>query len=1309
MKPINRLCIIIIMSLAALATRAQCKVTNFDIRQGLPENSVNAIAQDARGFVWIGTGNGLARFDGVFFTVFRHDASDGTTVSNNNIHEILPVRDGIYIANDHGVDFYSYADSHFHHCKMAGHKNTHCFVSLAATPSAVFAADNNGCLYSGNGTSFNRVASADAVYAITAFANRLVTVGKSYVSLLTADGKRVLSRADSHELWQGRGCIYYSHVTHRLYLGNGIGTRSSAFTVNGDRLHTSTEYVPQNLKDVCDYDGGVAFATDGQGVVLRRDGTDTMINEANNGISGNAVYSLFADNMSNLWIGTYRKGVSQYGKRRNFFTTLSKQSGTLPFNVVAAVASKGGDVYIGMDGGGLAEYSLYTKSMHTYTSHDSGLCGDNIVAINADDHDVWLAVFDKGLVAFNRATHRFTTYRPPLASKQGDVIWTIADDGTGNLWVGGRDVFVFNKQSRRFRILRNFIGARCQTLCDGGKYMWLGNDHGLYKIDKRTLRTVKHYSMKSDGIRLPDNSVRYVYADSRGRVWVSFRYEPPCCIDERHNSVTTDFTRHGLGDNVVSGIVESRHGYMVFSTSNGLYVYYPSIRTFMRCDIDTQLPMVYNFGACSTDGQYYYFGSVDGLVMVKDQPMTTRSLFKSVSFSGVSVADGRTINLNGDNPKPLTLGCDENYFTINFSVPEYVAPRSLRFSYYMKGMEDGWNEMTDRRQASYTNVPPGKYEFLVRCTDLTGRWTQSSVLHIEILPPWYKTWWAEALWLLLAAGICFSAIRIYLRMLKMRHRMEIAEVERESQRRLNDAKMTFFTSITHELRTPVFLIAAQLEELISRHQSVVGVPSTYLMAMHRSAMKINKLISQAIDFRKMDQGKLTLKLQKIDTVEFVSDLTDDYGDLLDQKHINFSTSLPDHAVMLHMDGEKIEMCLNNLVSNAYKYTNDGGHVTLSVRDCGDRVVFSVKDDGIGIVPEAREDIFKNFYRTSRGEAKSRGDGIGLAFVQRLVEMHGGKITVDSEVNKGSEFSFFIPKSDADKQESTTPEALKTDSNATAIPHTTSTEDRKATVLTDGQQRVTMPLKANPAVTHTLLIVDDERETVALLERNLIGDFKVLKAYDGNEALHIAAESLPDLIVCDIMMPGLDGLEFLRTLRNDKKLQHIKVVIFTGQTSEEEHIAAYDAGADAYITKPVSLKLLRTRIDRLIAESDNAALTANIAAGTHSYNKEEQIFLLRCREIIDDNLANPDFNVDFLAEKLAMSHSSLYKKLKQMTGMSLIEFVNDYKIYKAVQAFKEGQTNVVKVAEMCGFGDIKNFRTLFKRKMQMTPKQYVQSL
>lgn len=1283
---------------AVLSAAATNRICSYGIKQGLPDNTVNCIAQDNRGFIWTGTSNGLAQFDGMFFTLFRYSNNETTSISNNNVHSLLSTNHGMYIATDYCVDYYNYKDSKFHRCQIKSrHKVGNSFISLVSTSKGVFVFDDKGGLYRSDAdkTQFVHLPTTAPVLGIASSGDRLFVVMSRGVAMYTADGSKVLSSVDVNIASSSQINASYSRNMHRLYVGRGVDGRAQAFAVTRNHLQAIDEDLPKALKAACDYDGGVAFATDGYGVVLRRNGLDYRLTESKDHICGDAVYSLLADRGGNMWIGTYRKGLTLYGARRALFSTLSEQTNTLPYDLVTAVAAQADNIYIGMDGGGMGVYSLSHKTMNTYTSANSGIWGDNIVSMTADQHTVWMAVYNKGLTAYDIATRRFSNYTLPLVSKRGDVIWTIADDGNGNLWIGGRDLFVFNKLTHQFRVVPQFTGAQCQMLCHRNGYIWFGNDNGVYKIDRSTLRTVKHYSTSTPDMPLPSNKVRYVYADSKGRVWVSFRYEPPCCIDEKAGKVYTDLTGHGLGSIIVTGIVESRHGYMVFSTNNGLYIYFPENHAFMRCDLDNSIPMAYNYGACYADGRRYYFGSVDGLVMADDMSLMNNSLYKDVSLGRLNVTDGRSINLGSNSEGEVTLECNENYFTINFSVPEYNAPRAIHFSYYLKGMENTWNEITDRREASYTNVPPGSYEFMVRSTDLSGRWTNASVLRITVLPPWYLTWWAKTLWLLIIIGVAYACFRLYMRVIKMRHRMEIAEVEKDSQRKLDDAKMTFFTSITHELRTPVFLIAAQLEEFIDRKQSIVSIPSAYLMAMHRSALKINKLISQAIDFRKIDQGKLQLKRQSIDVVKFVGELAGDYDDLLDQKHIDFATVMPEHPVMLSMDGEKVEMCLNNLISNAYKYTNNGGHVVLTITDMPDRVVFSVKDDGIGIVPEARKEIFQSFFRTSRGQAKSKGDGIGLSFVQTLVELHGGEMHLESEVNKGSTFSFYIPKAAVDK----TVEAEADKQVAAAAA------DKQEPEAVPG----TAPLKANPTATHSILLIDDERETVALLERNLISDFRVLKAYDGAEGLRVAASSLPDIIVCDMMMPQLDGLEFLRALRNDKKLKHIKVIIFTGQTSDEERIAAYDAGADAFLTKPVSLKLLRVRIDRLIAESDNASLTADISNSKRTYTKEEQIFLLRCREIIDDNLCNPDFNIDFLAEKLAMSHSTLYKKLKQMTGMSLIEFVNDYKIYKAVQAFKEGQTNVVKVAEMCGFGDIKNFRNVFKRKMQMSPKQFVQSL
>ncbi len=405
--------------------------------------------------------------------------------------------------------------------------------------------------------------------------------------------------------------------------------------------------------------------------------------------------------------------------------------------------------------------------------------------------------------------------------------------------------------------------------------------------------------------------------------------------------------------------------------------------------------------------------------------------------------------------------------------------------------------------------------------------------------------------------------------------------------------------------------------------------------------------------------------------------------------------------MLDYDPEKLETIISNLVSNAFKYTKENGHVELIVEDSPDRVTFKVKDNGIGIIEKMRDTIFESFFRTERAEKQSGGDGLGLSFVKSLVELHEGRISVDSEVNVGSVFTFFIPKKKREFED-VAASLQQADKIKASLP------DIPQTAVTDQEPEDTA-MPSNPTATHSILIIDDERDTVALIERSLAHDFKVYKAYDGEKGMEIVRDKMPDLIICDIMMPKMNGLEFLDILKKDKTLKHIKIIIFTAKTSEEDMMAAFNNGADSYLMKPLSLKVLRKRIDRLIEQNDNAELTNSILKTNNTYNKEEQIFLLRCREIIENNISNENFNIEFLADKLAMSHSSLYKKVKAMTGMSLIEFINDYKIYKAVQMFKRGETNIDSVSTSCGFKDIKNFREMFKKKMNMTPKQFVMNL
>lgn len=1291
----RRFSLIVIFALLSLHLFASNIFKVIDNNAGLCDNSVNCICQDEYRYIWMATANGLCRYDGLTFTTFRNNPADKNSIPNNNIHKLLPVRGGLWISSNGWLSFYSFRDGGFHSVLAVDGGRTAKVISQMNSLVSVGGniACANGKMYVKRAQDESLVRLPFAVNALCAYpGQKMVGIGPRGMYLFSSDGRQVLGRCKISFEPTAHTSIYYSRNSHLVYVGNGIGQRSRAFRITGNSIVPAAgAYVPDGLMDVTDYGRGTVFGIDGGGIVVSTGLTVKRYTPANSSLGADAVYSLLSDRGGNLWVGTYRAGVSMLSQGRNWFRMLNRSGGAIPYDIVTAVVPSADNIYMGLDGGGLCIYNSRSGTSRTLTTANSNIAGNNVISMQKDGDRLWMAIYTKGLAAYDISTGKFTLYPMPAGSAGNNNVWTICDDGMGRIWVGGPDLMIFDKRTRRFITRKYMLGMDCASIACHGNVVWIGtNNSGIYKMDRRTLKILAHYTTSSKDITLAANSVRQVFVDASGHLWFSLYYAGFYCLDTRTGSMREFGADDGLANTYVTSVTEEQSGMMWMGTFDGLYRYNPRTRTFIRFGAGDNIASTFTYDAAASDGGMMYFGSTKGLLMFRPSVFHYRRRYDVVNFLSLNLQneDHRTFNLYGQSAPEILLAHDQNFFSIKFSVPEIDSPNRVHFSCYLKGLEKAWREMGGNRQVEYTNVPPGKYQFVVRCTDSNGQWGRPSVLSIIVSPPWYATWWARLLWVLIVIGVVVAAFRFYLHELDVKHRVQIVEVQRNTMKRLNEAKMNFYTRVTHELRTPVFLIAAQIEELVEKKTSTVTVPSSYLDSLYRNSQKLNRLISRVMDFRKMDADKMELNLQQRNVVEFCSNLSEDYESLCGQKNISYDFHCDKDNIPLSFDLDKLETILTNLVSNAFKYTREGGAVSLAVTDSPDRVTFAVRDNGIGIVEKMRDAIFQNFVRTVRGEAQSSGDGVGLATVKSLVALHGGMINVDSEVGRGSCFSFFIPKNMSDGE-------TVDDEPA-----------ERAAVILPAQETPATEYPVNPTATHSVLVIDDERGTVDLLERNLSSDFKVFKAYDGEDGLAVARAQLPDIIVCDLMMPRMDGMQFLQTLKNDKTLQHIKVIIFTAKTSEEDMIRAFDNGADAYLTKPVSLKYLRTRIDRMVAQADNAEVAASISKERKSYNKEEQIFLLRCREIIDDNLQNEDFSIDMLADRLAMSHSSLYKKIKTMTGMSLIEFVNDYKIYRAVQLFRGGVTSVDAVCEQCGFGDVKNFRQMFKRKMGVSPKQYV---
>lgn len=1295
-----------------------------DTGAGLPDNSVNAIAEDSLGFIWAGTWNGLSRFDGKHPYNYVHKDNDPYSLTNNMVRAVLAIDGGLFVGSDGGLDYFSFDDNRFYIASYIINSNdepqllTRRVSRLYKNKDHILALTIDGKLLRLLPESLKR--GKDGL--IRPVFRQIPSPGnRRYADLCPYEGDRifavsnegfsVISDDGEHELYHNAIAsgydpnmnIYYDRLERVLYSGGGLGMNQGAFRLVSPegRLEPdpTISVTPSLMQTVADEEY-IYQASDGHGLSMHRRGGGgrTDYTPDNSSLPGDAIYTLFIDSRGNVWLGTYRRGLCLFSPELNHFTIANKKNGRLSYDIVTAILPTADKLYVGLDGGGLDIYDRATGKITNLSAENSDLPGNNIVSLQRDGNTLYMAVYAKGLTAYDMITGRFTPL-PDLDWRQepGKKVWTMLAEGDGRLWIGGQSLQLYDKAHNSYLPVEGGKDVGVNALADDGKRLWAATRYeGLLEIDKKSRKVVARHSdsPSPDALRLPTHNFDNVSIDSRGNVWFAAPDKGLYCMKQDSTGRTTLHTygpHEGIMETRVQVIAEDAAGDLYMGTTNGLYKYMRSNNKFVRIT-DSRLPSQFTANATARFGDIIYMGTTNGILTFPARGTATMHDVGPVNFTSLSLIGSKRepLKMLGRDVGPVTLEADENFFTIAFTVPEMVHPESVVLEYMLEGFDTDWRESDDSRTATYTNVPPGDYRFLVRHNTPEGGWSEPVSMEITIRYPWYLRWWALLIWV---AAFLTSLVLIF----HIRHRYNAsknralrAEMERNTARELNNAKLDFYANITHELRTPCFLITAQIEEMLDSPKESVR-PSS-LQGIYRNSLKLNRLITHLIDFRKLDSGIVRLRPRHLDLTKFVESLEPDYRNLCAQKNISFKAELPGEPVEGSFDPDKIELILSNLVSNAFKYTKRDGHVTLTLTATADTVTMSVADDGIGIIENKQEAIFTPYYRTDRGRRQSTGDGIGLSFVKELVDLQGGTITVQSEVNHGSVFTVTLPR------------YIKRDNNDNE-PDT----PYEPMPLIHNEVPPTEPEVTNPTATRSMLIVDDDPEVGQLLSRNFYNDFRLTRTTDPAEGLEMALTGKYDIVITDLMMPGTDGLALISAIRSKPELNNVKIVVLSASNSEDDMLKALDSGVSAFLTKPISLKVLTRQINKLFEPSTENLSLLSASPVEANFSKEEQRFLVECRRIIDECMTDENFGIEMLASRLAMSHSSLYKKIRRMTGMSLVEFINEYRIFKAVNLFREGNTNVQRVSEMCGFRDIKTFRESFKRKMQMPPKQYIQSL
>ena len=1195
------------------AAAAQHNFLNLGKGSGLPNSTVKCFAEDPDGYLWIGTFDGLARYDGHSFEV----------VQPGHVEAVLACDSGLYIGTGEGLDYLTFSDRTVRPCTWedeSGQQHTFegIITSIVSVGKRVFVLDSSGKLWTGSSVTFGQPTGLNVTegQAIHPYGTNglLVLTPQQLVLYDVTVGKVVAQGTHNIRQW-GWANMYYSAVLDMIVVGMGIGNETRAFRLQGDRIVEldCERLLPTSVKAVTDYDNATYLATDCKGlycfVADAGDEHGCHIREAGlftplNGLAGFAVHSLYADSGGNLWIGTYRNGISLLSPRLDAFQTYSMASGDLTYNTVSGLYVNQGVVYAGMDGGGLIVMDTHRHTTQTISTANSSLPGDNIMGMAWDGEKLWLGIYGHGIYCYEPI--HGTMSRIDLdalgAPQSTEVAWKMWYDNRGYIIAVGQ----------RTNIIRS---------------------RGTPKL------------VDIEPIQNPEEPLLQLAA----RIPELKGYEMLCAYQD------TD-------------------GTIYYGTTTGMVCVAPDrlIRNQHRSNV-----------------------WIDRLVVLTDS--TSLSPPRGGSQRGAGTE--------------IQLGHNQNYFTIHFSVPRISPPDDSRFRFRLEGIDPDWREASDSREISYAALPPGHYILHIVCDDGGSGWSaDESTLAIHIRPPWYATWWAYAIAALLLLGIVLAVLRTYIARRQMRFELlyekrkhELSEREHlqdrrehEQAKRTQQERIDFLTNITHELRTPMFLITAPLEEILEQPDAVLRTPRSYLKNILHNAQRITRLIDHVLFAWSPDTSPMQCHLQEADIPSLCRQLSADYHLLCQQKGVSFTYATPLVNFRAQVDVEKLELILSNLVSNAFKYTPAGGNVALRLDADGTEMRFSVSDTGIGIAPEEQSKIFQQGYRTSTS-TDVKGNGLGLYFVRQLANLLNGDITVESSVGKGSIFTLTLPLHEEVEH---TPAVTNLQSSI----FRSSLSD--ASRLKDLQSKK-KDVSSNPTSTHTILVIDDEPQTLQLLTRVLGHEYNVLTASDGQEGLDVAGEQLPDLIICDVMMPRMDGFQFVSVVKDSNVLQHIPVIMFTARNLDEDQITAFRHGADAYLIKPISLELLRTRVRQMLHRS---AITEPLSSKPSSaLSKEDQQFLIRLRALIDDNLLNPQLSVDFLAREIGMSVSSLYKKVRGITGHGAVDLIIDRRIYHAVEQMRLGEANMTLVAERCGFSEPRSFRAAFKNRMGMSPKQYALQL
>lgn len=1384
------------------------RIQYFTTEEGLPQNTVDCIFRDSRGYMWFATWNGLCRFDGYNYRVFKSDQAQKEGLPGNFVRSISEDQAGqLWIGTDHGLAVYNL--------------NTERFLPQSFLPQAlkhqsinVVQSDKKGRIWVGSAQKGlyliqkTQVTAAGIKYQAKYLGLKGITVNalafndKQHTWIGTAKGVWTFN-FNSKQLQRAPEFPAAIDVLALCNDGKGnfwVGTLGGLFRYN-ERSTQTLFYqhhpdVPNSLlhntvTSICtDFQGNLLVGTLGglnqylpdQNAFQRLSGNGQNQTQLNNEF----ISALLCDDFGNVWIGTEKGGVNKYNlfqKQFSAFTHNGAPHTRLSQPTVNSVLVEDEQMWIGTAGGGLNHWDAQQQRMSAYrhNPHQSNsLSGDFVSNLLRDRHgNLWVATWGQGLNLYNpqhgQGFQRFRAQGGRKGTLSNNFIAYLLEDPRGFLMiatVGGIDILdIHTKQAKKLDLRGPDGKALAAVGCllrDHSANYWVGTRNGLYRfaakdLDPRSgkvkVGAVQTFPVNSSAEGIPGAYVTTLREDSQGRIWLG-TYGHGIAVG-RHTEEGFRFTHYdqdqGLCNNVIYCIEEDRQGRMWLSTDNGLARFDEkrgSFRNFYACD--GLLHNQFYWSASFRDARgRLYFGGINGLNFfdpdqIKDYPYTPRVSISDFKLFNNSVKagekrHGRTVlQQESRGLQSAQLSYKDNVFAIEFTCLDYIMPEATQYAYKLENVNQDWVKVPASRPfAQYNNLPGGTYLFKVKAANSDGNWSKiPTEFTLIIHPPFWETWWFRILGVMFLLAAVFAYIRwrthylrqqkkkleqlVHLRTQKIegqKTELEYKNLEISAQRdqlfalhqqveEASQSRLRFFTNISHEFRTPLTLIIDPIENLLEKYQQDRQSCHS-LDVIQRNAQRLLQLINQLMDFRRLEAGKVGAKVSQGDLVHFVKGVYESFQNLAEHQQIQYQFHYNYPQCAIYFDAEKLENILYNLLSNAFKYTPSGGKIDLELYFEPDAAHYSlrVRDTGAGIAPVHQAHIFEHFYQVNSPQNSSiAGSGIGLALTRELVEVLHGTIAVESKLGQGTEFWVQIPGTRAafSEQEFFDPGQ---------DPKGRFNLNTHIELLQEEMTRLeASPANTNPNATEKhkplVLIAEDNYDLRAFLSQSLCEEYRILEASNGKEAFEMAKKYAPHLIISDIMMPLMDGLELCSRIKNNLHTCHIPVILLTAKAMLENHLQGLETGADDYIPKPFNLRILRAKMHNLIESRRKLKriFSQDLSAETPSLSQNplDEKFMERVYAVLDTHYSNAEFSVDDFATAMHVSRSLLYKKLKGLTDLSATDFINLYKLKKAIALLETGAANVSEVAFQVGFNDPKYFSRLFRRQFGMTPSEHLRA-